>query len=247
MTALKLVVVTLAAVLWLGFARPAKAKEHGFVERVHKNADGKEAKYVLFVPQGYTGAKPYPLLLFLHGAGEREGGKKAPVDVGIGPAIKKLGEEQFQFFVIIPRCEANPHNWQADGPDAQRALAMLGEVQKDYKIDAKRIYLTGLSMGGFGTWSLAAKYPDRWAAIVPICGGGNPMQAEKIKDIPCWCFHGQADPTVNVERSRSMVEALKKAGGHPEYTEYPGVGHNSWDKAYATPELYTWLLEQHRP
>src|SRR5262249_21781406 len=156
----------------------AKAQEHGFLNRVYKDAEGKEAKYVLFVPHNYKGDQPYPLILFLHGAGEREGGQKAPVEVGIGPAIKKLGVEKFQFFVLIPRCRANPGkpivaNWGADGPDAQRALAMLGEVQKNYKIDDKRIYLTGLSMGGFGTWSLTAKYPERWAAIVPICGGGN--------------------------------------------------------------------------
>jgi predicted peptidase len=106
------------------------------------------------------------------------------------------------------------------------------------------MYLTGLSMGGFGTWSLAAQYPDRWAAIVPICGGGNPADADKIKHIPCWCFHGDADKAVKVERSREMIEALKKAGGQPRYDEYPGVGHNSWDRAYGTADLYQWLLMQ---
>jgi predicted peptidase len=246
MTALKIVGLACAAVLWLAFARPAKADQGGFLKRTHKDPDGKEANYVLFVPHDYKGDKAYPLILFLHGAGEREGGSKAPVEVGIGPAIKKLGEKGFGFFVLIPRCEANPHNWRADGPDAQRALAMLEEVQKSYKIDAKRIYLTGLSMGGFGTWSLALKYPDRWAAIVPICGRGDAKQAEKIKDIPCWCFHGAADPTVKVENSREMIAALKAAGGHPKYDEYPGVGHNSWDQAYETPALYEWLLQQHR-
>src|SRR5262249_25287152 len=210
----------------------------------YKDKDGKEAKYVLFVPHDYKGDKPYPLILFLHGAGEREGGNKAPVDVGIGPAIKKMGEKDHPFFVLFPRCAAAPNNWRADGPDAQRALAMLDEVQRAYKIDDKRLYLTGLSMGGFGTWSLAGKYPDRWAAIVPICGGGDPKQAEKIKHIPCWCFHGDADKSVSVDQSRKMIEALKAAGGKPKYDEYPGVGHNSWDKAYGTKELYDWLLEQ---
>lgn len=251
MTALKLVALAFAALLWLTFARPVRAEDRGFLNRTYKDANGKEYQYVLFVPHDYKGDKPSPLILFLHGAGEREGGKKAPVEVGIGPAIKKLGEEHFRFFVLIPRCGANPGkpipaNWGADGPDAQRALAMLDEVQKDYKIDAKRIYLSGLSMGGFGTWSLAAKYPDRWAAIVPICGGGKPADAEKIKDIPCWCFHGADDPTVPAARSREMVEALKKAGGHPKYDEYPGVQHNSWDRAYATRELYEWLLQQQK-
>src|SRR5262245_66199961 len=99
-------------------------EERGFLDRVHKDADGKEAKYVLFVPHDYKGDKPYPLILFLHGAGEREGGNKAPVDVGIGPAIKKMGEKDHPFFVLFPRCAAAPNNWRADGPDAQRALAM---------------------------------------------------------------------------------------------------------------------------
>jgi predicted peptidase len=99
-------------------------------------------------------------------------------------------------------------------------------------------------MGGAGTWSLAVKYPDKWAAIVPICGRGDPKQAEKIKHIPCWCFHGDADKAVKVEYSREMIKALKEAGGSPKYTEYPGVGHNSWDRAYGTRELYDWLLAQ---
>ncbi len=244
MIGLKLVVLTLGSVAWLGMARGGEANKHGFVERVHKDSDGTEAKYVLFVPHDYQGDKAYPLILFLHGAGEREGGKKAPVEVGIGPAIKKLGEKDFQFFVLIPRCGANPRNWRADGQDAQRALAMLAEVQKDFKIDAKRISLTGLSMGGYGTWSLAAKYPDRCAAIVPICGGGSTKEIDKIKHIPCWCFHGDADKAVSVEQSRAMIKALKAAGAEPKYTEYPGVGHNSWDKAYETSELYEWLLKQ---
>ena len=125
-------------------------------------------------------------------------------------------------------------------------MAIVAEVEKEYKVDPKRVYLTGLSMGGFGTWSLAIKDPTRWAAIVPICGGGDAKQAAKIKDLPCWCFHGDADPAVAVGMSRTMIQALKDAGGQPKYTEYPGVGHNSWDKAYATPDLYKWLLSQQR-
>jgi predicted peptidase len=101
-------------------------------------------------------------------------------------------------------------------------------------------------MGGMGTWSLAVAYPDRWAAIVPICGRGDPSAAEKIKHLPCWCFHGDADKAVPVSGSRDMIEALRKAGGSPKYTEYPGVGHNCWDRAYNTDELYQWLLEHKR-
>jgi predicted peptidase len=217
----------------------------GFVDKTFKNDDGTTSPYVVFVPRGYDGTKEYPVILFLHGAGETKNPKakkegKMPVEVGIGPAIKKR-EKDFPFIVVIPRAEG--FGWTAASANGKRALAMLDEVMKEYKVDPKRQYLTGLSMGGMGTWSIAIAHPDRFAAIVPICGRGDTSAAGKIKDLPCWCFHGDADTAVKVEGSRDMIDAIKKAGGKPKYTEYPGVGHNSWDKAYATDELYTWLLE----
>ncbi len=226
----------------------AEAPAHGFLNRTIKDADGKEAKYVLFVPDDYKadGDKAYPIILFLHGSGETGEDGKKQATVGLAPAIRNQEKsgKHFPFFAIFP--QSQKRNWGATSGDGQRAIAILDAVEKEYKIDAKRQYLTGLSMGGFGTWSFAAKYPDRWAAIVPICGGGNPASAAKFKDIPCWVFHGEADPTVNIEKDREMVNALKEAGAKPKFTTYPGVGHNSWDKAYATPELYEWLLEQHK-
>jgi len=213
----------------------------GFVDKTFKNADGTTSPYVVFVPEDYDGTKEYPVILFLHGSGETKGGSKMPVEVGIGTAIKAR-EKTFPFITIIPQAEKR--SWGADSENGKRAMAMLDEVMKEYKTDPKRVYLTGLSMGGYGTWSLAAAHPDKWAAIVPVCGGGNPMDAEKIKGIPCWCFHGDADTTVPTQKSRDMIEALKKTGAEPKYTEYPKVGHNSWDKAYGTDELYTLLLEQ---
>jgi predicted peptidase len=219
--------------------KPADKDEHGFISKVFKGKDG-ESKYVVFVPHDYQGDKEYPVILFLHGAGERGEDGEIPVKQGIGSAIRfKETEKKFPFITVFPQCKKNS-NWKAGGPDAERALAILDEVQKTYKTDTKRVYLTGLSMGGGGTWSLAAAYPDRWAAIVPICGGGDPANAEKIKGIPCWCFVGDRDGVV--KNSRDMIEALKKAGGEPRYSEYPYVGHNSWDSAYVTPELYPWLL-----
>src|SRR5207248_10094453 len=144
----------------------------------------------------------------------------------------KKHEKTFPFITIIPQAETR--GWQADGPNGKRALAMLDDVMKEYKTDPNRVYLTGLSMGGFGTWSLAAAHPDKWAAIVPICGGGDPAAAEKFKDIPCWAWHGGADSVVRPELSRAMVDALTKAGGKPRYTELAFIGHNSWDAAYAS-------------
>jgi predicted peptidase len=198
---------------------------------------------VLFVPHDYKPDKAYPLILFLHGAGETGSDGKKQVNVGLGPAVRKQ-EKTFPCLVIFP--QSQKRTWRADTGDAKRALDILAEIEKEYNIDSKRVYLTGLSMGGYGTWSLATSQPEKWAAIVPICGGGDPKSADKIKDIPCWCFHGDKDNAVPVARSRQMIEALKKAGAKPKYTEYPGVGHNSWDKAYGTKELYVWLLEQHK-
>lgn len=212
----------------------------GFVDKVHKD-DAGEHKYVVFIPHDYKGDKEYPVILFLHGSGETKGGKKEPVEVGIGPAIKKR-EKTFPFITVIPQAEKRP--WSAGTYDGKLAIAILDEVCSQFKTDKKRIYLTGLSMGGMGTFSHAAATPERWAAMVPICGRGDIKTAEKIKDIPCWCFHGDADTAVNVKGSRDMMEAIKKAGGMPKYTEYPGVGHNSWDKAYDTDELYEWLAKQ---
>ena len=221
------------------------AKKTGFVDRTFKNADGSESPYVVFVPHDYDGTKEYPVILFLHGAGETKGGKggKMPVEVGIGPAIKKQ-EKTFPFVVVIPRAEG--FGWGATTANAKRALAMLDETMKEYKTDPKRVYLTGLSMGGMGTWSIAQEHPEKWAAIVPICGPGDATKADKIKDVPCWGFVGDKDSERIVTGMGNMIEALKKAGASPKYTVYPGVGHNSWDNAYGTQELWPWLLERKR-
>jgi predicted peptidase len=214
----------------------------GFVRKIHKDKDG-DAKYVVFVPKDYginDDQKVYPVILFLHGAGSTGDDGEKQAKGGLAKAIREK-KENFPFIVVFP--QAHTKGWNANGPSAKQALAILDEVQKDYKTDKKRVYLTGLSMGGFGTFSLAAAYPDRWAAIAPICGGGDPKTAAKFKDLPCWCFHGDADKTVSVEKSRAMIKALKDARGSPRFDEYPGIDHNSWDRAYGTAELYTWFLK----
>ncbi|MBX9678478.1 MAG: dienelactone hydrolase family protein [Gemmataceae bacterium] len=214
----------------------------GFIEKTLAGSDD-QRKYVVFVPHDYKGDKAYPTILFLHGAGETGKDNKAQVRVGLAAAVRK-NEKTFPFIVVFP--QSHNRTWKAGSDDGKAAVAALEEVQKDYKVDSARIYLTGLSMGGFGAWSHAAAFPEKWAAIAPICGGGDVKTAEKIKDIPCWCFHGDKDAAVKVELSRMMIEAIKKAGGDPKYTEYPGVNHNSWDRAYATRELYDWMLQQKR-
>lgn len=231
-------------------AAPAakSAEPTGFLDKTFKNADGTESPYVLFVPHGYDGSKAVPVILFLHGAGESKGGSMKPVQQGIGNHIKGKREKGFPAIVVIPQAEhlKTPilKRWQAGSPDSDRALAMLDAVQKEYKTDPNRVYLTGLSMGGFGTWSLAAAHPDKWAAIAPICGGGDPTKADAIKDLPCWAWHGGGDSVVRPDLSRAMVDAITKAGGKPRYTELAFIGHNSWDAAYASDDLYAWLFAQ---
>lgn len=232
----------------LAFAvsQAADKDERGFLDRVLKDGD-KEWKYILFIPNDYKGDKEYPLILFLHGAGESGTDGKKQATAGLGNAIKERLKQKkdFPFIAIFPQAEkAAKGSWYAESPNTQRALKILDLVQKEYKVDPKRIYLTGLSMGGYGTWNIAPAMPNKFAAIAPVCGAGNPADAPKFKDIPCWAFHGDKDTAVKVEGSRDMVKALKEAGGNPKYTEYPGVGHNSWDKAYGTDELYDWLLAQ---
>lgn len=240
----------LTAVLAVAAARAATDAEpdRGFLDRVHSDNAG-DHKYVVFVPHDYTTDKEWPVLLFLHGAGERGTDGKKHVDVGLGKAIRAR-EKTFPFIAVFPQCEdrqvAARRGWAPDGTDGARALAILTEVEKAYRTDKERVYLTGLSMGGFGTWAIAAAAPNRWAAIVPICGAGDPEWAPKIAGLPVWCFHGGDDRVVSPDGSRRMIEALKNAGATPTYTEYPGVGHNSWDAAFGTDELYTWLLKQKR-
>lgn len=246
-----------SALLAAAFAAPAPAAEPttGFIPHTYKNPDGHDSPYVVWVPPTYDGKTPAPLVLFLHGSGETKGGKKEPKDVGIGAHLPHRRDVPMTAVVVIPQSEKR--TWKADSEDGKRAVAILDSVAKQYKTDPDRTYLTGLSMGGFGTWSLAAAHPDRWAAIAPVCGGvgdrkATPEQvaadvratAEKIKHIPCWVWHGTADPTVKVEKSRELVAALKAAGGTPRYTELEHVAHQSWDAAYATDDLYAWLFAQ---
>ncbi len=145
--------------------------------------------------------------------------------------------------LVSPQCPG-AESWGQPGQQ-KLLVALLDHVIKEYKVDEERIYLTGLSMGGFGSWRLAADHPERFAAVAPICGGGKPEDAEKLKNLPIWVFHGTADPAVPLQRSIDMVDAIKKAGSTTiRFTTLEEIGHNSWEAAYATPDLYQWLDKQ---
>ncbi len=194
--------------------------------------------YLLFLPKGYENSdKRWPLMLFLHGAGE-SGSDLDKVKIH-GPPKLVESKPDFPFILVSPQSPGR--GWNADALNG-----LLDEVMRQYRVDPDRVYLTGLSMGGYGTWTLAAAHPEKFAAIVPICGGGNPGDAPKLARLPIWVFHGAKDLTVPQERSKEMVQAIQAAGGNPKLTVYPKAGHDSWTQTYDNPNLYQWLLQQKR-
>lgn len=194
-------------------------------------------EYLLYLPESYNDTdESWPLVLFLHGAGER-GDDVERVKVHGPPKLIAQGKS-FPFIVVSPQCEG--HRWWTADTDALGAL--IDEIEEKYRVDPDRIYLTGLSMGGFGTWALAMEQPDRFAAIAPVCGRGAPDSVDRIKHIPAWIFHGAKDKVVPLKHSKEMVAALEKAGSKPKFTVYPNAGHDSWTVTYENEELYEWLL-----
>jgi predicted peptidase len=218
---------------------PAPGKQ---VEQELKTGE-KTIRYLLYLPNDYaTNDGKRPLLLFLHGRGESDGPLSLVKKWG-PPSLIERGES-FHYVVISPQCPRSPVSW-ANADQQSLLLALLGHIIQTCKVDPDRIYLTGLSMGGYGSWRLAADHPERFAAVVPICGGGKPEDAPKLKSLPIWVWHGAADTTVPLKRSAEMVEAIKQAGGtNIQFTTLEGIGHNSWEAAYASPDLYRWLDKQ---
>jgi predicted peptidase len=232
----------------------------GFLDRT-VNISGSAYRYQVYVPADFQSKKSWPVILFLHGSGERGSDGLLQTDVGLPHAIRQ-NSARFPLIVVIPQCSPDL-TWSTPNMRAM-ALAALDQSIQEFHGDRRRVYLSGLSMGGFGTWELAAANPGRFAALVPICSGVRPLKdwpqlrvrladapgiadpyaevARRIGKTPVWIFHGDADQAVPVEESRHMAAALKAANDEFKYTEYPGVDHNSWDKAYAEPELVPWLL-----
>ena len=215
-----------------------KASKPRQSERSFKPKNGGQGyEYLLYEPSAKAKGK-LPLLIFLHGRGER--GNNLNLVKKHGPA-KIVEKKDLPFVVASPQCPRTDLGWKP-----AIVAGLVDELLSKHPIDPDRVYLTGLSQGGFGTWSTAAEYPDKFAAIAPICGGGKTDWAESYGSLPIWNFHGDADKVVPARMSRVMVDAVKKAGGRIKYTEYPGVGHDSWTKTYGNPKLYEWLLSHSR-
>ena len=245
----------------------AQKVETGFLDRavfVNKH----EYRYQVFVPREFTRRKTWPVIIILHGGGTYGSDGIRSTDGGLGRVIRS-SRSGFPAIVIFPQAHADgTPGWQLEGGEA--AMAALSRSIKEFNGDPKRVVLTGYSAGGNGTWSLALRFPERFAAIVPICSFVSKFKgvaskvdypalapadvadpyvfiAKRVSSVPVWIFHGDADKTAPVEGSRKMAAALKAIGANVQYTEFPGVDHNAWDPAYARADLIDWMLKQRRP
>lgn len=249
--------------LFLGLACNATTTmQTGFLDRT-VTLKGTTYRYVVYVPQNWSADKQWPVILFLHGAGERGSDGMRQTQYALAAAIR-WERERFPAVVVFPQAGLND---QWIGAPVEAAMRALDASIQEFNGDPQRVYLTGLSLGGFGVWHLALAHPDRFAALVPICGGivpagsatsvrqspltahaENPyaFTAQKLRHIPAWIFHGADDPLVLPSESRKIHEALKAVGANVRYTEYEGVGHNSWDRAYGEERLWMWLFAQRR-
>ena len=235
------VLVAVFMVLSLGILadEPAAGRQ---VEQKLDLPDGRSVSYLLYLPAEYRANEgKWPVMLFLHGRGESYG----PLSL-----VKKWGPPQMldrgealPYIVVSPQCPGE-ESWAQEKQQAG-LVSLLDHIAGTYRVDSERVYLTGLSMGGYGSWRLAADHPDRFAAVIPICGAGKTEDAEKLKALPIWVFHGTEDSAVPFQRSTEMVDAIVAAGGKKiRFTTMEHVGHNSWSAAYATPEIYGWLKQQ---
>jgi predicted peptidase len=252
-------------------ASPCAAQDQdnvdGFVARVYKNESGQTMPYRLFIPDGYDKRKQYPILLWLHGSGgigsdnlRQITGDQIP---GTRVWTKPESQAKHPAFVLVPQ---SPQPWDATGfyygnhwmvlaasehgnelsRELVQVVGILESLKIEFNLDSKRLYISGQSFGGYGTWNFITKKPDLFAAAIILCGGGNPDLAARAKSIPIWAFQGDADNSQIIASNRAMIAGVEKAGGTPHYTEYAGMGHNIWGRVFTEPGLVDWLFAQHK-
>ena len=251
-------IVTLVVVVSAAAGLLAQEPRTGFLNRLVR-VGGAEHRYQVYVPSGYTPDSRWPVILFLHGAGERGADGLIQTEVGLGTAIRRFSA-RYPAIVVFPQVPLK-RTWV--GEPGQVAMSALDKTLQEFSTDRDRVYLTGISMGGQGSWALAYAHADRFAAVVVVCGfiGGSGTMASflggdvadppaalaaRIRTLPIWVFHGDADSVVNVDNARTIVASLRAAGADVQYTELPGVGHNSWDPAYRSADLAAWLFKQRK-
>jgi len=229
-----LIIFSLLILITSTYPQQENQTSHNFQKEVKITLS---ANYLLYLPNDYSESqKEFPLVLFLHGAGER-GNDLEKVKVHGLPRLVNEGKD-FPFIVVSPQCP-DLMLWNTDV-----LSSLLDEIESIYNVDKNRIYVTGLSMGGHGTWSLALAEPNRFAAIAPVCGWADTTKANTISHLPIWVFHGAKDNVVPVKASEDMVSVLKKCGSDVKLTIYPEANHDSWTETYNNDELYKWFLEQ---
>jgi predicted peptidase len=219
--------------------------------KTYTNAAGASLNYRFHAPVRVETGKRYPLILFLHGSGSRGSDNTRHLVHG-WPIISYMIEKKKECFFLAPQCPVKQRWWGFEKgkltaePSAQMALVLelLDKTIKERPVDTSRMYVTGLSMGGYGTWDIILRRPDLFAAAMPICGGGDTTLAWKVRSVPIWVFHGDSDTIVPPTYSRQMVSALWQCDGNVRYREYPGVGHNCWEATYADPTVLDWLFSQ---
>ena len=245
----------------VGLLASVQQVQTGFLDR-SITVSGKSYHYQVYVPADYASKPTWPAILFLHGAGERGDDGLLQTNVGLAPAIRQ-NPARYPAIVVFPQV---PRDSQWVGTPADMAVAALQQTMREFHVDPTRVYLTGLSMGGHGTWYIAYRHPEMFAAVVPICGwirefamfrgsvpviSGDSAQvmtllAQRLGKVPIWIFHGEVDQVVNVNGSREPAAALKAAGADVRYTELLGLNHNAWDAAYGSDEFVKWLFAQQR-
>jgi predicted peptidase len=254
----RIVLAFLAVLALSGCSRRSQFLEHEIKVGEHTY------KYRVWLPHHYTKLHRWPVILYLHGSGERGSDNSSQLNIGLAPALDRYGE-RYKAIVVFPQAESG-HEWY--GETESMALAELDAATREFHGDPSRIYLTGISLGGAGTWYMG-RHNRRWAALVPVCGEvarhpDDPFPTDPPPDIarivgsrdpyatlagligrtPVWAFHGAKDHVVSVTESRSMVAALRQAGGNVQYTEYPNGDHDIWDTAYGEPAMVHWMLQQ---
>lgn len=248
----------LFASLLMALSNPLVAADNleRFEARTYADSAGTKLHYRLLKPADYDATKKYPLVIFLHGAGERGADNFVQLKHGMINFANDEGMKKYPCFVLAPQCPTGSKwvnvDWGAakhEMPETPASpmrltIEVVQKLSQEFSLDPSRFYITGLSMGGYGTWDAIQRKPEMFAAAIPICGGGDPKFAKQMSSVPIWAFHGDKDTAVKVERSRDMIQALKDAGASPKYTEYPGVGHDSWTATYKNPEVLDWLFAQ---
>jgi predicted peptidase len=232
------------------------AQQMSLFDKLLYVSKGDTLPYRLLKPVSPESMETFPLVIFLHGAGERGTDNEVQIKHITELFTDPKNRGKYPCYVVAPQCPKNQMWTRSEGPKndvdipkkpplpMEMVIQLIEKLSQEFPIDQTRIYITGLSMGGYGTWDLLARFPDKFAAAVPICGGGAPNTVARFKHVPIWAFHGALDKIVQPQESRQMIDALRKGGAVPGYTEYPDVEHNSWVQAYKEPHLLHWLFKQ---